>query len=78
MTLGLVFAGQLAAVAQRLAFGGGVPRQIANAHLLFNLLGVALVLPFTPWIARALERMIPDRDERPRRAPATIPAVSEA
>jgi phosphate:Na+ symporter len=62
--LGVIFAVQLAGAAQWLAFGADVPRQIANAHLLFNVLGVVLVIGFTPWIARGLERLIPDRAAR--------------
>ena len=37
------------------------PRQLANAHSLFNV-GMALVfLPFTPLLARALTRLVPER-----------------
>ena len=37
------------------------PRQIANAHTLFNV-GIALLfLPLTVWIARVVERLIPQR-----------------
>ena len=58
--VGIVFAAQLAALGQ--AFGGGdVERQIAVAQVLFNVAGVALVLPFTGPIARALERLVPAR-----------------
>lgn len=40
---------------------GSVPRQIANAHTLFNV-GLAMVfLPFTGLTARLLERFVPDR-----------------
>jgi phosphate:Na+ symporter len=34
-------------------------RQIANAHVLFNVGSVLVVLPFLPQIAKALEKMIP-------------------
>ena len=58
--VGIVFAAQLAALGQ--AFGGGdVERQIAVAQVLFNVAGVALVLPFTGPIAQALERLVPAR-----------------
>jgi phosphate:Na+ symporter len=42
-----------------------VPRQIANAHVAFNVLGVAVFLPFIALIARFLERLLPDK---PRKA----------
>jgi phosphate:Na+ symporter len=35
--------------------------QIANAHVAFNVASVILVLPFLPWIARAMEKIIPPR-----------------
>ncbi|WP_266365395.1 Na/Pi cotransporter family protein [Tellurirhabdus rosea] len=42
---------------------GGMPlsRQLANAHVLFNLLGVLLAAPLTPVVAPLLERWVPDR-----------------
>lgn len=43
-----------------------VPRQIANAHTVFNV-GLALVfLPFTSLIARLVVRLLPDRPETAR------------
>ncbi len=39
---------------------GEVSQQIANAHVAFNVGGALLFLIFTPWAAKALERMIPD------------------
>lgn len=59
-----MFASQLAALSVLISTlagaGDNVARQIANAQLIFNLLGVLLVLGFLPWIARGLERLIPD------------------
>jgi phosphate:Na+ symporter len=56
------FTGPLAELAVRLTGGEGpaaIARQIANAHVAFNVLGVLAVLPFLQTIARALERLIP-------------------
>lgn len=51
-----------------------VPRQVANAHTVFNV-GIALIfLPFTGWLASFIERLIPER-QRPDTA-AAIQAVS--
>jgi len=64
LTVGLLFASQLAAlslwVSTLAGAGDNVARQIANAQLIFNLVGVLLVLGFLPWIARGLARLIPD------------------
>ncbi len=72
--VGIVFATQLAGLAQwvssLLGAGDDVARQIANAQLIFNLLGVALIIGFLPLIARGLERLIPDRKNQNREAEA--------
>jgi phosphate:Na+ symporter len=63
-SIGLLFISQLTTlsvwISTLVGAGDNVPRQIANAQLIFNLLGVLLVLGFLPWIARGLERLIPD------------------
>lgn len=71
-TIGIIFAAQLAQLAQFVSGGGDVGRQIANAQMLFNLIGVAAVIGFVPFIVRGLERLIPttqadvERQERQR------------
>jgi hypothetical protein len=35
-----------------------VARQIANAHMAFNVLGVAVLVGFTPQIAHVFERSV--------------------
>ncbi len=51
-----------------------VPRQVANAHTVFNV-GIALIfLPFTGWLASFVERLLPER-QSPDSA-AAIQAVS--
>lgn len=58
--LGLLVLGPLGAVAGLLPGGGDLPRQIANAHVLFNVFGVLLFVAFVPMIASVLQRAIPD------------------
>ena len=58
--IGILFATQLAGFAQSISGGAGVGRQIANAQVIFNFLGVALVIGFLPLIARSLQILIPD------------------
>lgn len=60
VAVGVALAGQLAALGEGLA-GDDVGRQIAVAQVVFNVAGVALVLPFTRYVARALEFVVPDR-----------------
>ncbi len=41
--------------------GSGVPRQIANANTLFNIVNTAVFLPFAPVFAYAATKIVPDR-----------------
>jgi len=61
VAIGVILIEQLAALARALPGGDSVPQQIANAHVAFNILGVGAFIGFTPWIARQLERFVPDR-----------------
>lgn len=40
---------------------GAMPRQVANAHTVFNVANTVIFIGFTPWIARFVEWMVPDR-----------------
>ncbi|MBF0383055.1 MAG: Na/Pi cotransporter family protein [Magnetococcales bacterium] len=41
--------------------GAETPRQIANAHTVFNVANTILFLPFIPQFAALIERLLPDR-----------------
>lgn len=60
--LGLLLLEPLGRAAGLLPGGDALPRQIANAHVLFNVAGVLLFVGFTPGIARLLQRVIPGTD----------------
>ncbi len=38
-------------------------RQIANAHTLFNLINVMILLPFSKYIVKLAERLVPVKEE---------------
>jgi phosphate:Na+ symporter len=59
---GIIFARQLADLAVAVSGGSGVGRQIANAQLIFNLIGAVVVVGFLPIIARVLEKLLPDTE----------------
>lgn len=44
------------------AIGGDPSRQVANAHVAFNVLGAAAMLGFVGPASRVLERLVPERD----------------
>lgn len=41
-----------------------VPRQIANAHTVFNTLAALVFLPFTGWLGWLVNRLLPDRTRK--------------
>ena len=41
------------------------PRQIANAHTVFNIANTLILLPFAGFFARAVEALLPDSEEAP-------------
>lgn len=70
--LGVMFASQLAQLAQVFIGGDSVERQIAAAQVLFNVLGVGVFIWFTPQIARVLELVIPDAASQKEPQPSAV------
>lgn len=58
--LDIILAPQLVKLAQLISGRAGVGRQVANAQMLFNILGVVLVIGFLPAIAYLLARLVRD------------------
>ncbi len=52
-----------AALAGKDKLAAEVPRQIANANTLFNIINTVLFIGFTSWFARLAERLVPERAE---------------
>lgn len=72
--VGLMLLKPLGVAAAMFPGGDALPRQIANAHVLFNVAGVALFIGATPVIARLLERLVPERGSP--QTGASTPAAS--
>lgn len=70
--IGIMLIDQL--VAFGTATGGDTGQRIANTHVLFNVAGALLVLPFVGAAARLLDRIVPDRSED-KATGGEIPAV---
>jgi phosphate:Na+ symporter len=58
---GLMLISPFIGLVQWLSASAPLVRQIANAQLLFNLLGMLLFIGFLPSLTRALTRLIPDK-----------------
>lgn len=74
--LGLLLIRPFTALVAWVSGGAEVERQIANAHVLFNVAGVVLFIGFTTWIAMFLRRLVPDNKspEHETTAEAKAPA----
>jgi phosphate:Na+ symporter len=72
--VGVALAPQFVQFVQSISGEASVGRQIANAQMIFNTVGVVLVLPFLPMVARALERLIPDSRRERERSTEAVPA----
>ena len=49
-------------VVEWVSFGAGIPRQIANAHTVFNVFTTIMWLPFVDLLARICEKMLPVKE----------------
>ncbi|MGV0027883.1 Na/Pi cotransporter family protein [Phormidesmis priestleyi] len=66
--IGILLAPQLAQLTQAIS-GDDVGRQIANAQMMFNIIGVAAVIGFLPIVAQTLEKLLPETEaDRQRQA----------
>ena len=59
--LGGLLIGPFIGMVEWISGGSSLERKIANAHLLFNGLGVLLLVGLTPWMARVLLRLVPEK-----------------
>ena len=55
--IGVLLIDELISIATWLSAGAGLERQIANAHVLFNVGGMLLFIGFIPYVARLLEKL---------------------
>ena len=55
--IGVLLIDELISIATWLSVGAGLERQIANAHVLFNVGGMLLFIGFIPYVARLLEKL---------------------
>lgn len=61
VSIGVALAHPFTALVQYISSGTDVSRQIANAHLLFNVAGVVLFIGFVSPVVKLLEWLIPDK-----------------
>ena len=59
--LGLLFFDSFVRLVEWVAWNDNMGRNIANAHVLFNVLGVLFFIPLVPLTERMLNRLLPDK-----------------
>ncbi len=62
IALGLLFFNQFVALVALVSGGADEARQVANAHMLLNLMGVLVFVWFVPYFERALNYLLPDKN----------------
>lgn len=66
--LGVIFLGLFTKLVLAVSGNADIPRKIANAHMLFNTLGVVLLAPFTRIMEKMMIKLIPQRSAEPATA----------
>lgn len=59
--LGLIFFDELVEFVSYVSTDKSIASQIANAHILFNIVGVLVFIPFAGLIERTLNFLLPDK-----------------
>jgi phosphate:Na+ symporter len=66
VVLGVLLVDQILMLTEWISGDASLQRKIANAHVIFNVGGVAIFVGFTSLISQALHRLIPEK-EQPRK-----------
>jgi len=72
-TVGIFVTGWLIGLARAVSGDASVERQIANAHVLFNVIGAVAALPLLSQAARLLTWLVPDRPGETGRRNTQVP-----
>ena len=70
ITLGVIFLSAFTNFILFISGNASVSQKIANAHMLFNALGVILLIPFVPLMEKLMKKLVPSKDiiKHPRKA----------
>ena len=70
ITLGLIFLSAFTTLILSISGNASISQKIANAHMLFNTLGVIVLVPFVPLMERLMKKLVPAKTlaKHPRKA----------
>ena len=61
ITLGVIFLSAFTKLVLWISGNASIEQKIANAHMLFNGLGVIIMIPFVHWLEMLMKKLVPDR-----------------
>lgn len=61
IVIGLIFFYPFVTLVEKISFGATIERTIANAHMLFNILGVLIFVWTIPFFERLFNKLLPDK-----------------
>ena len=61
ITLGVIFLSAFTNLVLWISGNASIEQKIANAHMLFNGLGVIIMIPFVHWLELLMKNLVPDR-----------------
>jgi phosphate:Na+ symporter len=70
--LGVVFISLFTALVLAVSGNAAIQQKIANAHMLFNTLGVIILAPFSPLMEQLMKKIVPDKITRLQSIEASV------
>jgi phosphate:Na+ symporter len=62
IVIGLILFSPFVAFVEKISMGASIERKIANAHMLFNILGVIIFVGSIPFFEKLLNKLLPDKN----------------
>ncbi|HJS54765.1 MAG TPA: Na/Pi symporter [Chitinophagaceae bacterium] len=61
ITMGVIFLSAFTKLVLAISGEASLSQTVANAHMLFNTLGVIIMVPFVPWLEKFMKILVPNR-----------------
>ena len=76
ITLGVIFLSAFTELILYISGNASISQKVANAHMLFNTLGVIIMIPFVPLLEKLMKKLVPPKSlaKHPRKAIGMVEA----
>lgn len=61
ITLGVIFLSAFTKLVLLISGNASIEQKVANAHMLFNALGVIIMIPFVHWLEKLMNKLVPNK-----------------